>query len=205
MNVAHPVADKIVAIIRKRDGVPVGIADLLDLASRPALNQALARLTRAGTIQRVGRGLYAWRRFSTLLKEDIHPSVDALAHAWARQNGLRIIPFGAYAANLLGLSTQVPAKYVYYTNGRTQRVRLGGSEVRFLNRGPKTMEVKGQLAAHVFQALRYLGKRGLTPDAIARLRQVNRPEDRTEIERNMNYAAAWMKPILQDVIREEPV
>jgi hypothetical protein len=90
---------------------------------------------------------------------------------------LRIVPFGAFAANLLGLSTQVPAKYVYYTNGRTQRVRLGGAEVRFLNRGPKTMKVKGQLAAHIFHALRYLGKDRVSPDVIARLRRVTRPHN----------------------------
>ena len=152
---------------------------------------------------RVGRGLYAWPRFSTLLKRNVPPSVDALAHAWARRNGLRIVPFGAFAANLLGLSTQVPAHYVYYTNGRTQRVRLGGAEVRFLNRGPKTMEVKGQLAAHIFQALRYLGKDRVTPDVIARLRRVIRPQDRADIKRNLKHATAWMTPALKSVLQQD--
>lgn len=154
---------------------------------------------------RVGRGLYAWPRFSTLLKQNVPPSVDALAHAWARQNGLRIIPFGAYAANLLGLSTQVPAKYVYYTNGRTQRVKLGGVDVRFLNRGPKTMDVKGPLVAHIFQALRYLGKDRVAPVDIARLRRLIRPRDRADLKRNLKKAAAWMKPVLQSVLQEDTV
>jgi hypothetical protein len=203
MNVAHPVAEKVVARIQRRAGDPVAIAELLDLAPRPTINQSLARLARQGTIQRVGRGLYAWPRFSALLQESVPPSVDALAHAWARRNRLRIVPFGAYAANLLGLSTQVPAKYVYYTNGRTQRVRLGGAEVQFLNRGPKTMEVKGQLAAHIIQALRYLGKRRVTPAVVARLRQLAGPEDRADLRRASDSAAEWMRPILQGVIREE--
>ena len=202
MKVSHPVADKIVAMIKKRDGVPVAIADLLGIASRPAINQALARLTKGKTIQRVGRGLYAWPRFSALLNDTVPPSVDALAHAWARKNGLRIIPFGAYAANLLGLSTQVPAKYVYYTNGSTQRVLLGGLEVQFLNRGPKTMEVKGHLVAHVVQALRYLGKSRVTPDVIARLRQIVRAEDRADIKRSLKQATGWMHPVLQRLIQE---
>jgi hypothetical protein len=203
MNVAHPVAEKVVARIQRRAGDPVAIAELLDLAPRPTINQSLARLARQGTIQRVGRGLYAWPRFSALLQESVPPSIDALAHAWARRNRLRIVPFGAYAANLLGLSTQVPAKYVYYTNGRTQRVRLGGAEVQFLNRGPKTMEVKGQLAAHIIQALRYLGKRRVTPAVVARLRQLAGPEDRADLRRASDSAAEWMRPILQGVIREE--
>jgi Family of unknown function (DUF6088) len=203
MKVSNPIAEKLLARIRARAGTPVPVVDLLDLGTRSAVDQALSRLAQQERILRVGRGLYAWPRFSTLLKQNVPPSVDALAHAWARQNGLRIVPFGAYAANLLGLSTQVPAKYVYYTNGRTQRVRLGGAEVRFLNRGPKTMEVKGQLAAHIFQALRYLGKDRMTPDVIAQLRRVTRPQDRADIRRNLKHATAWMKPVLESVLHED--
>ena len=95
MNVSHPVADKIIARLSKKLGTPIAVPDLLDLAARPAINQALARLTKAGKIQRVGRGLYAQPLYSTLLKTTVPPSVDAMAQAWARQNGLRISPFGA--------------------------------------------------------------------------------------------------------------
>jgi len=181
----------------------VSVSDLLDLGSRPAIKQALSRLARHGTIQRVGRGLYAWPRFSPLFQETVPPSVDALAKAWARSNQLRIVPFGAYAANLLGLSTQVPAKYVYYTNGRTQRVRLGGTDVQFLNRGPKTMDIKGEMAAHIFQALRHLGKDGVTPDVVVRLRRIIRPRVQLDIRRSLKLAPAWMKPVLQAICQEE--
>ena len=203
MNVSNPISNKVVARIRARDGAPVPIADLLDLGGRAAINQALSRLTRVGTIQRVGRGLYAWPRFSQLLNDTVPPSRDALVKAWARRNGLRIIPFGAHAANLLGLSTQVPAKHVYYTNGRTQTVELGSVKVKFLNRGPKTMEVKGELAAHIFQALRYLGKDGVTPRVVTRLRHLVRPRDRVDIRKSLKQASGWMKPVLEAVIAED--
>lgn len=203
MNVSEPIANKLVARIKARGGKPVSISDLLDVGSRPAIKQALSRLARDGTIQRVGRGIYVWPRFSALFQEPVPPSVDALAKAWARSNALRIVPSGAYAANLLGMSTQVPAKYVYYTNGRTQRVRLGGVNVQFLNRGPKTMDVKGELAAHVFQALRYLGKSGVTPDVIAHAQRLMRPQDRRDIQRSMKMAPAWMKPVLEQICRED--
>lgn len=181
----------------------MAISELMDLASRPAINQALARLAKAGTIQRVGRGLYVWPRFSTLFNERMAPSVDALAHAWARRNGVRIVPFGAHAANLLGLSTQVPAKYIYCTNGRTQSVRLGGVHVRFLNRGPKTMDVRGPLAASIFQAFRHLGKNGVSEVEVARLRRLVGPRDRADLRRNLKHAAAWMRPILLRVLEGE--
>jgi hypothetical protein len=203
MNVLYPVGDKIVAMIRRRNGDPVAIAEVLDLGSRPAVNQALARLARRGTILRVGLGLYAWPRFSVLLNDTVSPSVDALAHAWARRNGLRIVPCGAHAANLLGLSTQVPSKYTYYTNGCSQRVCLGGIEVSFLNRGPRIMEIKGQLAAHIIQALRHLGKDKVTAEDIARLRRLVRPKDRADLKRAMKSAVEWMRPTLQAVINKD--
>jgi len=131
--------------------------DLLDLGTRPAVDQALSRLVQQGIIRRVRRGLYDLPRMGRLLKQPVVASPDELVHAWAKNNGLRVVPSGAYAANLLGLSTQVPAKIVYYTNGRTQTLQLGPYTIRLLNRGPKTMDVRGRVAPLVLQALRYLG------------------------------------------------
>jgi hypothetical protein len=203
MNTANSVVDKVVARIKSLDGAAASTADLLDLGSRSAVDQALSRLVRKRTVQRVGRGLYAWPRLSVLMKAPITPSPDDLTRAWARSNGLRIVPHGAYAANLLGLSTQVPAKYVYYTNGRTQTIHLGGFPIRLLNRGPKTMDVSGPLAPLIFQALRYLGKEGITPTVIRRLRAVLKPGDKADLKRNSRYAAAWMKPVLDAIAQED--
>jgi len=65
------------------------------------------------------------------------------------------------------------------------------------------MEVKGQLAAHIFQALRYLGKDRVTADVIARLRRLTRPQDRADIKRNLKRATAWMTPVLNSVLQED--
>jgi hypothetical protein len=199
MKVVHPVADKIVARIKALGGNPVAVSDLLDLGLRPTVKQSLSRLARAGTIQRVGHGLYAWPRYSQLLQENVPPPVDQLARAWARRHALRIIPFGAHAANLLGLSTQVPAKYVYYTNGRSRQAILGGVKVKFLNRGPRTMNVEGELPAMMFQALKYIGVNGVTPEVMGRLRRLLRARDRADIRSSLGLAPVWMRPILDDL------
>lgn len=203
MRVIHPIADKLVAQVKACAGKSVSIADFLDFGPRAAVDQALSRLVRQGTIRRVGRGLYAWPQYSTLLNQPVAPSPNDLARAWARQHGLRIIPSGAYAANLLGISTQVPAKIIYYTNGRTQTVKLGSHSVKFLNRGPKTMDVTGQVAPHVFQALRYMGANGMTPSVIARLRRLLKPKDKADLKRNLRRATGWMKPIIESIAQED--
>jgi hypothetical protein len=203
MNRADSIAKRIVRRLRARKGSPVPTRDLLDLGMRSAVDQALSRLVREGAIRRVRRGLYQVPRVSKLLRQPVLPSPDELVRAWARNNGLRVIPSGAYSANLLGLSTQVPAKIVYYTNGRTQTLKLGPYTVRLLNRGPKTMDVRGQVAPLVIQALRYVGRNGATPKVVHRLRSALAPAHKAELKRNLHHAAAWMKPVIEEITREK--
>lgn len=204
MKVAHPVADKLLVAIKARRGDPVAVSDLMKHGSPAAVKQSLSRLARAGTIRRVGRGLYAWPRYSQLFHELVDPPVHKLVQAWARDNNLKVIPFAAHAANMLGVSTQVPAKYIYYTNGRTRQVILGGSKVQMLNRGPRTMDVKGDRAPLLFQALKYLGRHGITPSIVAKLRGMLRPRDRKDILDSLPLAPAWMRPFLLSITGEEP-
>jgi len=203
MNVTHPVADKILARLSKRQGEAVPVRDFLDLGTRAAVAQALSRLVRQEKIRRVGRGLYELPRMGKLLNRPVVQSPDELVRAWARKNGLRVVPSGAYAANLLGLTTQVPAKITYYTNGRTRSLTLGPYSIKLLNRGPKTMDVTGRMAPLIFQALRHLGQEGVTPKAILHLRSKLSEKEKAELKRNLRYAAAWMKPIIEQIAREE--
>jgi len=200
MNTHHSIGERLLGRLRARHGSVVSVADLLDVGTRAAIDQALSRLVRRGLVHRVQRGLYQIPRTSTLLQRPITPSPDAVVHAWARKNGLRVVPCGAYAANLLGLTTQVPAHIVYYTNGRTKTVVLGSYTVKFLNRGPKTVDVQGTCSPLVFQALRYLGRDKATPAVIAQLRRNLPARERLELRRNLRYSPAWMRPLLQDLI-----
>lgn len=193
------IANRIIARIRARDGGVVSIEDLLDAGPRSAIDQALSRLVRAGAIQRVRRGLYAWPRTNALLGRQQVPPPDEIVRAWAKKNGLRVIPSGALAANLLGLTTQVPAKIVYYTNGRTKTLKLGPYTIKFLNRGPKTMDVRGSISPLVFQALRSIGKGRVSSQVIEKLSRKLGPKDKKELLRNIPYAAAWMRPIIEDI------
>ncbi|MEN6428734.1 MAG: DUF6088 family protein [Phycisphaerales bacterium] len=203
MNVKHPIAEKILKRLKSKEGSPAPTRDFLDLGPRPAVDQALSRLVRQGTVRRLRRGLYELPRMGRLLNQPVVASPDELVQAWARNNGLRVVPSGAYAANLLGLSAQVPAKIVYYTNGRTQTLKLGPYTVQLLNRGPKTMDVRGRVAPLVLQALRYIGRDGIAPQVIRRLRSTLSPKDRAELQRNIQYAAAWMKPVIEQIVEKD--
>lgn len=100
----------------------------LDLGSRRAVDVVLHRLAKAGTIRRLSRGLYDYPKQHPTFGV-MFPSPEAVAKALAGKDATRFQPSGAYAANLLGLSDQVPAKIVFLTDGRAKRVKIGRQEI----------------------------------------------------------------------------
>ena len=119
-SVAHKALKR---IHNKGSGFSFTAKDFLDLGSRGAVDVALSTLTKQGKIRRISRGLYDYPKHSELLGGMLGPDFDQVAHAIARKSGIRIQPSGALAANLLGLSEQVPAKLVYLTEYRCRRKR----------------------------------------------------------------------------------
>lgn len=198
-------ANKIVRIVsRAPEDTPFSASDFLDLAGRAAVDQALSRLARRGQLHRVGRGLYTARHISKLTGRVMTAAPDAVARALARKLDMRLLPSGAYAANLLGLSTQVPAKLLYLTDGRARTVRTGPHTIIFRHGSPKTMAVTGRVAPLVFQALRYLGRNGVSQDEIMRLCRLFKKKDKQEIRRNLFNAPGWIRPILLQIAGDVP-
>ena len=149
-TVAH--ANPRLAPIITRFCVP---ANILHLGSRPAIDQALSRLTKAGKLLRVARGIYVApvsSRFGTRT-----PAPEKVVRAMAEQSGEIVAPHGARAANALGLTQQVPIREVYLTSGKTRKLKLGRSEV-LIKHAPRWMLAlgTGQAGAAV-RALAWMG------------------------------------------------
>ena len=89
------------------------------------IHQALSSLTKTGTIRRVCHGVYDYPRYSELLGQTLSPDVDQVAQALARKFNWRILPSGDTALNQLGLSTQVPGKWVYLSDGPSREYAIG--------------------------------------------------------------------------------
>ncbi len=201
MNTTHSVADRIVASLRGRGrGHVFNSADFNDLASRSALDKALSRLALKGVIRRLAYGLYHFPRINPKLGGVLNPSADAVAEAVARKTDSRVIPSGAMAANVLGFSTQVPAKAIYLTDGPSRHVRYGSQTIIFKHATPRTMVVSGKTSAVVFQALRYVGREGMTDTMVRKMRRELSSGDKQTLKRDIRHAVAWMRPILSRII-----
>lgn len=173
--------------------------DFLDLASRDATDQALSRLVRQSQLQRLGRGLYYAPRHNDSLGVDVPPDLDDVADAVARQTGSRVAPSGAVAANRLGLSTQVPAKPVYLSDGRTRQVRVGKYTLQIRHVSPKDLPVGSRTSALVFQALRFLGKDTITDQTIKVIRSALTQDDRAQLLNDAKYATDWLCEIARRI------
>ena len=121
-------------------------ADFLDLGSRQAIDIALHRLAQKGTIRRLARGVYDFPKEHPVLGL-LSPSSNTVAHALAGRDRTRLQPAGAYAANILGLSEQVPAKAVFLTDGPSRTVKIGPTTIQLRRTTPRNMEAAGRLRA----------------------------------------------------------
>jgi hypothetical protein len=177
--------------------------DLLSFGSREAIDKALGRLTQANYIERIGQGLYYFPKISPTLGR-LNPSTDEIARAMARQTGSLVQPIGAAAANALGLTTQVPARALYATNGSSRRRRVGKVVVELRRAGPRTLAGGGTRAGSVLHALRYLGKSNISKDTIRHIDSQLSPEDRRRLKALMRAAPEWMRPFLDPLMQEVP-
>ena len=197
MNVANPIDREMLARIRRRKSAWIFSAtDFVDLGSRSAVDKALSRMTSDGLIRRVGRGLYDVPQQHPIVGTTA-PSIEMLAKAMADKTATRLQPTGAYAANLLGLSDQVPAKVVFLTDGRGKRVRLGKLEIVLKQTSPRNMATAGTVSGSVIQALRYLGKDHVNDDTVKRLDRRLSADDRKQLRKDLVYAPAWIGEIMR--------
>ena len=190
-------------IVTRIERLPKGDAfsakDFLDIASRSTIDMALASLTRSGSIRRVRRGLYDVPRVDPALGGELSPNTDRAAQAIARRQRWRIIPEGAWAANLLGLSTQVPAKIVYLTDGPSKTVLIGRRTIHLKHAGPKIMTGLESRFALVVQALRHLGKDGVRPQEITKLRVLLSPAEKRRFLSDARFGVDWIYEVAKRV------
>lgn len=173
-------------------------SDFLDMGSRASVDQALSRLADQGMIRRLTRGLYDYPKISSRFGI-LSPSTDDVAKAIARKDNQVLQVSPAMAANQLGLSTQVPSKPTYMTDGPTRTKTIGKQVIQFRNASSKTLVGAGQKTGMVFQALRYVGKDRVDDQVVGKLARALDDADRAQLLKQSKYVPAWMHPVIQQI------
>ena len=175
--------------------------DFLSFGSRQAVDIVLHRLVRKGTIRRLARGIYDFPKEHPKIGK-LQPSPEKIAEALVGRDCTRIQPTGAYAANILGLSEQVPAKVVFLTDGPSRTVKIGTTTIQLRRTTPKNMAMAGRLSGLLVQALRELGKEHITPERIEHLKRTIPLDARRELLKDIRFAPEWMHSIFRKLAEE---
>jgi hypothetical protein len=176
-------------------------ARFLDLGSRVAVDLALSRLAKKGTIRRLSRGLYDYPKSHPTLGA-LFPPVDAIAKALLNPSKGKLQPSGAYAANLLGLSEQVPLKSVFLTTGTPRRVRVQRQEIILKRTTPRQMATAGRVSGLVIQALKYLGPSAKVDDRLLALKHRLGREEKMQLQTDAPLAPGWIAKKLREIAAE---
>jgi hypothetical protein len=173
--------------------------DFQDIASSGSTGQILSRLVKEGMIRRIGRGLFDYPKMNPSLGGELSPDLDLAAKAIARKFRWTILPFGNLAANRLGLNQQVPAQFVYLSNGPTKQIKVGNRTIFFKHARPKEIYAVSEISGLVVQALRSLGKDNANDNTIAHLKKNLSHEEKKELLEHIHYSAEWIYEIVQRI------
>jgi hypothetical protein len=170
----------------------------LDLGGRSAVGVALHRLVKAGKIRRIRRGLYDLPGTNPVVGQTA-PDVIATVRALMDGSHAQWQFSGAYAANALGLSDQVPAKVVILTDGVPRKVALGKLTLMFRRAAPRNMLAAGRRAGLVVQALRYMKGSPVMSKHVAKLKKDLDADTKKDLQGITLKLPLWMRPFAQQI------
>lgn len=175
--------------------------DFLDFGGRAAVDQALSRLARAGSLRRVSRGMYDIPKINPILKKVATPSIGSVVDAVARRDDITIVSSGIVAANRLGLTNAVPARNDYLTDGASRIFKVGGRTVRLQHANPKLMALKSRPAGDIVRALHWLGRDVADNDKVVDTLRRNLPDDaKLDLRRARSMLNGWTAKIADRVL-----
>ena len=170
--------------------------EFLHLGSRAAVDQALCRLVREGTLLRVGRGTYSMPvqgRFGVR-----PPSTESVVEAIESTSGETVVASGAAEANALGLTTQVPTREIYLTSGPSRRLQLGSRGVELKHGNRCQMLLGKRPAGKAIRALMWLGPEH-APAALRVLRGKLSSQEWEAIRQARAGLPSWMAKAVSEV------
>lgn len=188
-------------IIDKGKGSLIFTSEFFDLGTNEAIRKNLSRLATEKLLVRIAQGIYLFPKYDAELGV-LYPSTEQIAEAIAKQDRVRIIPTGSEALYKLGLSTQVPMKVVYLTDGVRRIIKVGKRTVTFKSTTPKTLAIESKISTLIIQALRELGKKQVDEKVIKQIKKILYREDLDLISNDAKWAPGWIAMLLFSILKD---
>jgi len=157
--------------------------------SSAAIKMALSRLTAKGKVKRLSHGIYYVPERDRVLGE-LYPDPEKVAEAVAKKEKVRIRPTGSQALHKLGLTTQVPTKMTYLTDGERRQIKMGNLRIEFKPTTPKKMAFEGQLSSLVILGLIDIGTKNLPVETEKQIKGILQAENHEVLTKDLALAPA---------------
>lgn len=200
MEIIHKEIERKLAKARK--GQLMFLASFRGIGSEAAIKMALSRLSKIGKVKRIAHGIYLVPKTDPVLGE-IYPSMEEIAEAVAKKEHVKIKPAGAYALHKLGLTTQVPTRLVYLTDGAPRQIKIGKGIIKFKATTPKKLALEGEISSLVIQALEELGTENIEMSIKERIKELLHKEDQKKLMRDIKLAPTRISDYLYSLLKEQ--
>lgn len=195
------VSNKIEALINKSDkGKLIFISDFSQHGNYDAVRKSLQRLANKKLIIRISKGIYFYPKIDATFGI-LYPTAKEIGKAIAKRDKARIIPTGAYAQHLLGLSTQIPMNVIYLTDGSARKIRIGNQTIIFKKTSPKNLSLKSELSSLIIQSLKSKKENNITETEKQILTEIiKKSSEEEKIEKDIQNAPVWIRKIILQIL-----
>lgn len=183
-------------IIKSSRGELFFADDFIKYGTADNIRKILSRLEKEDIIERLSHGIYIKPKKDPLLGI-IYPGIEEVAKQIAQRDKARIAPTGVSALHLLGLSTQVPLKAVYLSDGSQREVKIGNRTIKFKRTAPKTFAIKDELLHLIVEAFREEGQKDITDDFLKKILPALHKLDKKVLQSQLKYAPAWIQKLIK--------
>ncbi|MGM0520129.1 MAG: DUF6088 family protein [Campylobacterota bacterium] len=181
-------------------------SDLIHKFSRQEIDNTLSDLVKKGKIRRISRGIYDFPKYSELLKTDLSPDVEQIAYAYARKFNWKIEVSGDTALNILGISTQIVANYVYLSSGPSKKYNiLNNINIEFKKSSLKNIGFKYKESSLIVQALKTLGKENISKEVIIKIQKQIDEKMYEKILKDTKTSSNWIYMTIKEICTKKRI
>lgn len=197
-----PLETKILHSLRRWGrGCVFSNSDFFAYAPGASIARCLHDLKQKGTIRPLLRGVYEYPKYSKLLQEELAPDLHLAAATLARKHKWHIQPSGNAALNYWGLSTQLPTRILYFSDGPSQTYTIDGRTLQFKHISAKESHLGDTECEMFIQAIKELGERALTEAYIGRIRAILTPKLRCKVQKALPLLTEKIRSILRIILQ----
>ena len=176
--------------------------DLINKFDRQQIDNVLSDLSKDKKIRRVARGIYDYPKYSELLQKELSPDIEQVARAIGRKFNWRIEISGESALNILNLSTQIQAKYIYLSDGPNKSYKLFNDvEIEFKKSVLKDIGFRYKESSLIVLALKSLGKEHITDEIIEKIKEQIEPKMHERILKDTQSTTVWVYEIIKQICK----